>query len=196
MGNRFSIVRSLTWPSLKGCSQYSMSSNSFENADISGREYKQRDRTAVIHMIKARHTKVRLHTTPLQIIPLASEPDYRNTHKVLMTITIDCPVCNSRNTFVTGTTEKLSCDDCGFLLADDSQVPSDKCLICGSKSFYYSSPFGLAFPGRDAVCYICGAHYRKARIDHPEPRFSEESFERAQQSHEARQFKERASHWH
>lgn len=111
-------------------------------------------------------------------------------------ITIDCPVCNSRNAFVTEKTETLSCDDCGFLLASNSQVPTDRCLFCESRSFYYSSPLGVSLLGRDIVCYVCGAHYRKARIDDPEPRFSEESFERAQQSNKAREFKARASHWH
>ena len=112
------------------------------------------------------------------------------------TIKIDCPVCNSRNTFVTGATEELSCNDCGFLFADNSQVPTGKCLFCGSRAFYYSSPFGLSFLGRDTVCYVCGARYRKVQIDNPEPRFSEQSFAQAQQSVEAGRFKERVNHWH
>ena len=115
---------------------------------------------------------------------------------ILVTITIDCPVCNSRNSFVTGTTEKLSCDDCGFLLAANSQLPVDKCIFCGSGSFYFFSPFGLGFLGHDSVCYVCDAHYRKTQINNPDPSYSEESFARAQQSNEAQQFKERASHWH
>lgn len=112
------------------------------------------------------------------------------------TIKIDCPVCSSNNTFITGATEKLSCDDCGFLFADNSQAPTGKCLFCGSGSFYYFSPFGLSFLGRDSVCYVCEAHYRNEKIGDPEPDFSEESFARAQQSIEARRFKERASDWH
>ena len=111
-------------------------------------------------------------------------------------IKIDCPVCVSSNTFVTGATEKLFCEDCGFLFAENSQLPTGECLVCGSRSFYYSSPFGLSFLGRDTVCYVCEAHYRNVQIDSTEPGFSEESFARAEQSVEARRFKERADHWH
>src|ERR1044071_519969 len=113
-----------------------------------------------------------------------------------MTIKIECPVCNSGNTFVTGANEKLTCEDCGFLFAENSQVPTGKCLICGSGSFYCESPFGLAFLGRDIVGYVCEAHYRKVRIGNPEPHYSEESFAQVQQSVEARRFEERANHWH
>jgi len=112
------------------------------------------------------------------------------------TIKIDCPVCVSRNVFVIGAVEKLSCDDCGFLFTENSQLLTGKCLICGSGSFYYFSPFGLSFLGRDSVCYVCEAHYRNVQIDNPEPSFSEASFARAEQSVEARRFKERADHWH
>jgi|ERR1044072_670805 predicted nucleic acid-binding Zn-ribbon protein len=113
-----------------------------------------------------------------------------------MTIKIECPVCNSSNAFVIGANEKLTCEDCGFLFAENSQVPTGECLICGSRFFYYESPFGLSFLGRDTVCYVCEAHYRKMRIGSPEPHFSEESFAQAEQSVEAQRFKERASHWH
>lgn len=112
------------------------------------------------------------------------------------TIKIDCPVCVSTNVFVTGAVEKLFCKDCRFLFAENSQLPADECLICGSRSFYYFSPFGLSFLGRDTVCYVCEAHYRNVQIDNPERRFSEESFARAEQSVEAQRFKERAENWH
>ena len=107
------------------------------------------------------------------------------------TLKIDCPDCNTGNTFVTGGTEKLTCEDCGFLFADNSQEVSGQCLICGGRSFYYFSPFNLSFLGRDSVCYICEAHYRKVQMGNPDRDFSEESFERAQQSVEAQRFKER-----
>ena len=81
------------------------------------------------------------------------------------TIKIDCPVCVSRNVFVIGAVEKLSCDDCGFLFTENSQLLTGKCLICGSGSFYYFSPFGLSFLGRDSVCYVCEAHYRNVSMD-------------------------------
>jgi transcription elongation factor Elf1 len=111
-------------------------------------------------------------------------------------ITIDCPVCNSRNTFVTKTTNGLSCEDCGFRLADNSSPPTGECIFCGSTSFYYSSPLVLRFMKRDSVCYVCGARYRKTRIDNPEPCYSEKSFGQAQQSREAARFRERAHGWH
>ena len=106
------------------------------------------------------------------------------------TINIECPVCNSGNTFITERAEKLSCEDCGFLFAENSHTTPGACLICGSRSFYYFSPFNLSFLGRDSVCYVCEAHYRKVQIGNPDRGFSEESFARAEQSDEARRLKD------
>ena len=109
-----------------------------------------------------------------------------------MRIDVNCPVCYSGNTFVTGSTEKWTCEDCLFLFADGAQEPSGQCLICGNRSFYYFAPFILSFLGRDSVCYVCEAHYRKVQVGNPDRSFSEESFAKAEQSIEAQRLQERA----
>lgn len=94
-------------------------------------------------------------------------------------------------------TENLHCQDCEFLLShiSSTQTP-DQCIFCGNKRFYYESPFGLRFLGRDSVCYVCDAHYKNTRIDDPEPRFSMDSFEEAQQLPYKQQLKARANAWY
>lgn len=115
---------------------------------------------------------------------------------ILMKVLIDCPVCYSGNTFETKNGDEMRCNDCGFLLAQNGNTSQGRCIFCGNGRFYFSSPFGLPFLGRDSVCYVCGAGYKKTRINSPEPRFSDQSFQHAQQSPYAEQFKERARGWH
>ena len=105
--------------------------------------------------------------------------------RVSNTIKIECPVCNSGNTFITERAEKLTCEDCGFLFAENSYATPGTCVICGNRSFYYFSLFNLSFLGRDSVCYVCEAHYRKVQIGNPDRDFSDESFARVEQSVEA-----------
>ena len=116
-----------------------------------------------------------------------------------MEVILDCPVCFSGNYFEIGdVSRELQCDDCGFLLAresGDTQVP-DRCIVCDSDSFYYASPFGMRFLGRDSICYVCETRYKNARINNPEAHFSFSSSERAQLSTCAQELKKRASHWH
>ena len=81
---------------------------------------------------------------------------------------IDCPVCNSGNYFdFDKPMHKIACEDCGFILADISELKTsigEKCVFCGNQFFYFEYPLGfsfLSFFGKQIVCYLCEATYFK-----------------------------------
>jgi hypothetical protein len=87
---------------------------------------------------------------------------------------INCPVCCSGNIFRLGDAgEELACDDCGFVLAVAAELKvadSGQCVFCGGEYFYSES--SLPFFGKDAICYVCEAKYKGARMQKPEQSFS------------------------
>jgi hypothetical protein len=109
---------------------------------------------------------------------------------------IACPVCFSGNHFQLDPSEQkgASCDNCGFILAENLQLDaaqSEECIFCGNRKFYFESPLGLLFLGRDSICYVCEARYKTAWVNDPDEKFDERKSERSQGSESARQWKER-----
>ena len=88
--------------------------------------------------------------------------------KILLEAFIDCPVCYSGNYFdFDKPLQEVACEDCGFILADISELKNsiiDKCIFCGNQYFYFEYPLGfsfLSFLGKKIVCYLCEATYFK-----------------------------------
>ncbi len=115
--------------------------------------------------------------------------------QILTEVTIDCPVCSSRNYFRVGQiSEVLLCEDCGFQLSENSttkRLNSAECLFCGNNQFYYESPFSLSLLGRSTVCYVCEAHYKNAKRGNPDVKFDLNSHAAAQQTDYTIHWKER-----
>jgi hypothetical protein len=106
---------------------------------------------------------------------------------LLMSVTIDCPVCSSSNYFSNRQlVGRLLCRDCGFVLSENALTANSTLTVCffceNDEWFYYESPFGLNFLGRNAICHVCEAQYKNTRIDHPELRFNADSQEHASRS--------------
>lgn len=117
--------------------------------------------------------------------------------KLMMTeVSVTCPVCCSGNRFETGRAGRaLACEDCGFVLAEESasgQFEDGECIFCGGGSFYLESPLSLPFLRRDFVCYVCEARYKGARANEPDEKFKQEGYERARSSEAFARWDERA----
>ena len=108
---------------------------------------------------------------------------------------IACPVCFSGNRFQLDQLEqKLACEDCGFVLAEKLTLNTSKfeeCVFCGNSDFYFESPLGFSFLGRDSICYVCEARYKTAWINDPDEKYDEKESDRSQQSESALRWKER-----
>lgn len=134
-----------------------------------------------------------------------NSPYKRNTNlemdnrPLLKKVTIDCPICSSRNYYQVGQTrEELLCEDCGFVLSEYStmgQIDSGECVFCGNIRFYYESPFSLSFLGHDSVCYLCEAHYKNTKMNDPDAKYSPKAFEDVQQTSYALSWKERVERY-
>jgi hypothetical protein len=108
---------------------------------------------------------------------------------------IACPVCFSGNHFQLNlTAQKLACEDCGFVFAENLSLnafKSKECIFCGSRRFYFESPLGLLFLGRDSICYVCEARYKTARVNEPDEKYDEQISHQSQRSEAAIKWKER-----
>lgn len=108
---------------------------------------------------------------------------------------IACPVCFSGNYFqLNPAKQRLDCDDCGFVLAEDSSLnisESVACVFCGNRRFYFESPLGLAFLGRDSICYVCEARYKTAWVNEPDEKYDERVSAISQRTESALRWKER-----
>jgi hypothetical protein len=108
---------------------------------------------------------------------------------------IACPVCFSGNHFQLHLSEqKLACEDCGFVLAENLSLnafKSEECIFCGNRRFYFESPLGLLFLGRDSICYVCEARYKTAWVNEPDEKYDEQVSHQSQRSESAIQWKER-----
>jgi len=116
-----------------------------------------------------------------------------------MKIRIDCPICSSGNYFQVGQIgQKLLCEDCGFLLSEESKIERvdfAKCLFCGNAHFYLESPFSLSILGHDSICYVCEAQYKNTKIGNPDAKYNPISYENAQQTIYAKRWHERAEQY-
>ncbi|MDT5059870.1 MAG: hypothetical protein QOH63_329 [Acidobacteriota bacterium] len=108
---------------------------------------------------------------------------------------IACPVCFSGNHFQLDRLEqKLACEDCGFVLAENLSLnasEAEECIFCGNRDFYFESPLGLLFLGRDSICYVCEARYKTAWVNDPDEKYDQKLSERSQTSESAMRWKER-----
>lgn len=137
-----------------------------------------------------------LERQPAQSFIVTSMPNMQSGRKSIMhEVFIACPVCFSGNHFQLHPSEqKLACDDCGFILAENLSINSSKsegCIFCGNRKFYFESPLGLLFLGRDSICYVCEARYKTACVNDPDEKYDERMSERSQSSESAMQWKER-----
>jgi len=116
-----------------------------------------------------------------------------------MGVSIDCPVCLSRNYFrVEGATRELSCEDCGFPLSVGAYVQPEgltRCLFCACTNFFLEAPLRLPFLERDSICYVCGARYKKTVVGAPDAKYDPVNAEIAQQSTCAQAFRKRAEQY-
>jgi transposase len=108
---------------------------------------------------------------------------------------IACPVCFSGNHFQLNPSQhSLECEDCSFVLAENlSSKISDSaaCIFCGNEKFYFESPLGLSFLGRDSICYVCEARYKTAWVNDPDEKYDERISELSQRTESALRWKER-----
>lgn len=109
---------------------------------------------------------------------------------------IACPVCFSGNHFQLDRVEQhiASCEDCGFVLAENLSPKAsvdEECIFCGNRNFYFESPLGLLFLGRDSICYVCEARYKTAWVNNPDEKYDERLSEKYQGSAAALRWKER-----
>jgi hypothetical protein len=120
--------------------------------------------------------------------------------KALKTVSVHCPVCLTGNRFnLASAKRELTCEDCGFLLADASAfdgLASARCIICGNDRFYFESPLNLKFLGRAATCYVCEAQYKGIAGIQPDAKYSDATAESLLGSGAARSLKERSARWH
>jgi ribosomal protein S27E len=98
---------------------------------------------------------------------------------------IACPVCFSGNHFQLDQVEQkiASCEDCGFVLAETlgpKASVDEECIFCGNSNFYFESPLGLLFLGRDSICYVCEARYKTAWVNNPDEKYDERLSEKYQ----------------
>jgi len=105
-----------------------------------------------------------------------------NKEVLSIKVIIDCPVCSTQNRFLLEDNhDRFACEDCGFCFLDESKnnadIVKDRCLFCGSKTFYYEAPFSLSILGYDSVCYVCGARYKDIKINEPDRRYSEQTYQ-------------------
>jgi hypothetical protein len=108
---------------------------------------------------------------------------------------IACPVCFCGNHFQLNPSEKtLACEDCGFVLAENlptDAAAAEACVFCGNRRFYFESPLGLLFLGRDSICYVCEARYKIAWVNDPDEKFDERVSDTSRLSEPALHWKER-----
>lgn len=108
---------------------------------------------------------------------------------------IACPVCFSGNHFqLNPSKRRLDCADCGFVLAENLSLntsESVECIFCGNRKFYFESPLGLLFLGRDSICYVCEARYKTAWVNEPDEKYDEKESDRSQKTESALRWKER-----
>ena len=108
---------------------------------------------------------------------------------------IACPVCFSGNHFQPNRSgQRLACVDCGFVLAE--KLPPDlaelrECIFCGNSRFYFESPLGLLFLGRDSICYVCEARYKTTRVNDPDEKYDERASDRSHATEASLRWKER-----
>ena len=116
-----------------------------------------------------------------------------NKEQITRKALIDCPVCCSGTcSRLEDAGEVLACDDCGFILAEAPELKgtdSGRCVFCGGEYFYLESPLPLL--GKYAICYICGAKYKGARVHQPEPKFSTDTHAEAQRSDASKGWRQR-----
>ena len=119
--------------------------------------------------------------------------------KAQKTVMVNCPVCLSGNHFnLDEGNRELTCEDCGFLLADAAaieQLAFERCIICGNERFYFDSPLNLRFLGRAPRCYVCDARYRGIEIARPDDKYSDEIADTLAESAAAKTLKEKVAHW-
>jgi hypothetical protein len=119
-------------------------------------------------------------------------PGKQEAHEVY----VDCPACRSGNRFELGRAGRvLACDDCGFVLAEESapeRVDAGECVFCGGGCFYSESMLRLPFLRRDSICYVCEARYKGARGHGPGEKFRPERQDLARASEAAARWDERA----
>jgi len=120
--------------------------------------------------------------------------------KAQKTVTVDCPACLTGNRFnLDEANHELTCEDCGFLLADAAALEgltSGCCVICGNDRFYFDSPLNLKFLGQVPTCYVCDAQYNGIAGPQPDAKYSDETAEALLNSVGAKHLKERAALWH
>lgn len=108
---------------------------------------------------------------------------------------IACPVCFSGNHFQLNPLEQRpECNDCGFVLAENPPLnisASVACIFCGNRKFYFESPLGLLFLGRDSICYVCEARYKTAWVNEPDEKYDVRVSEMSQRTEPALRWKER-----
>jgi hypothetical protein len=108
---------------------------------------------------------------------------------------IACPVCFSGNHFqLDGVERELACTDCGFVLAENLSPKAshaDECIFCGNRDFYFESPLGFLFLGRDSICYVCEARYKTAWINNADEKYDQRLSEQYQSSASALRWRER-----
>jgi transposase len=113
---------------------------------------------------------------------------------------VACPVCFTGNHLQLDRLEqKLACEDCGFVLAENLSLnasEAEECIFCGNRDFYFESPLGLSFLGRDSICYVCEARYKTAWVNDPDEKYDQRLSERSQRSESAMRWKERIEQYH
>lgn len=111
-------------------------------------------------------------------------------------VKINCPVCDTSNRFELRSNAPAVCVDCGFVLALHLHLAGPSCVFCGGERFYRESPFGLAFLGRELICYLCEAEYGQAANFAAAAKFDQSVADRMQKSTQAELWRARADSWH
>ena len=120
--------------------------------------------------------------------------------KVQREVAIQCPVCWSSTYFALDLAgPELTCEDCGFLLADTERVKlldSGRCIVCGNGRFYSDSFLSLRIFRRASRCYVCDSSYWGVSVNELDAKYVDEVADDLLESDAAKGLRQRAEHWH